>query len=118
MRRPRGRATNVRARSSTPFAGANRIRFEGLRSPALSAPGWRSPVVRKTLHLRGRRRPTAVGCDNGRVLLRMLRRRRAGSPSLLARVVAALLVLGMLGLAAPLLAAPLGIGLRWLLALL
>ena len=48
----------------------------------------------------------------------MLRRPRAGSPSLLARVVAALVVLGMLGLAAPLLAAPLGAGLRWLLALL
>jgi hypothetical protein len=52
------------------------------------------------------------------VLLRLMRRPRAGSPSLLARVVAALVVLGMLGLAAPLLSVPLVAGLRWLAALL
>src|SRR5512144_2701503 len=34
-----------RLRCSTPFAGMTRIRFEGLRSPALSAPRWRSPVA-------------------------------------------------------------------------
>ena len=48
----------------------------------------------------------------------MLRRPRAGSPSLLARLVAALVVVGMLGLAAPLLAAPFGVALRWLVSLL
>jgi hypothetical protein len=37
---------------------------------------------------------------------------------LLARVVAALVVVGMLGLAAPLVAAPVAATLRWLLALL
>jgi hypothetical protein len=47
-----------------------------------------------------------------------MRRPRAGSPSLLARLVAALVVLGMLGLAAPLLGAPLAAALRWLVALL
>jgi len=52
------------------------------------------------------------------VLLRLMRRPRAGSPSLLARVVAALVVLGMLGLAAPLLGAPLAAALRWLVSVL
>jgi hypothetical protein len=52
------------------------------------------------------------------VLLRMMRRRKPGAPSLLARVVAALVVIGMLGLAAPTLAAPVSAALRWLLALL
>ncbi len=35
---------------STPYAGANRVRFEGLRLPALSAPFRRSPVDGRTLH--------------------------------------------------------------------
>jgi hypothetical protein len=52
------------------------------------------------------------------VILRLLRRRPAGSPSLLARVVAALVVVAMVGLAAPLVAAPVGAALRWLVALL
>jgi hypothetical protein len=52
------------------------------------------------------------------VLLRLLRHRRPGAPSLLARVVAAMVVVGMLGLAVPTLAAPVGAALRWLLALL
>ena len=42
-----------RPRSSTPFAGMTRIRFEGLRSPALSALS-RSPVVAAKLHPGGR----------------------------------------------------------------
>jgi hypothetical protein len=57
-------------------------------------------------------------CDNRPVILRLLRHRRACSPSLLARVVAALVVVGMLALAAPLVAAPVAAGLRWLLTLL
>jgi hypothetical protein len=51
-------------------------------------------------------------------MLRMLRRRGPGAPTPLARLVAALVVVGMLGLAAPTLAAPVSAGLRWLLALL
>jgi hypothetical protein len=52
------------------------------------------------------------------VLLRMLRHRTPGAPSLLARVVAALVVVGMLGLAAPALAGPVSAALRWLLSVL
>jgi len=52
------------------------------------------------------------------VILRLLRHRRAGSPSLLARVVAALVVVAMLGLAAPLVATPVAATLRWLATLL
>jgi hypothetical protein len=66
-------------------------------------------------------RPRAVAarrCDNRPVILRLLRQRQAGSPSLLARVVAALVVVAMLGLAAPLVAAPVGAALRWLVDLL
>ena len=102
--------------NSTPFAGANRSRFEGLRSPALSAPGG-APLSWKKRYTR----PRAVAarhCDNRAVILRLLRRQQAGTPSLLARVVAALVVVGMLGLAAPLVAAPVAAALRWLLTLL
>jgi len=48
------------------------------------------------------------------VILRMMRQPRAGRPSLLARAVALLVVLGMLGLAAPALAAPVAAALQWL----
>ncbi|GAB3673089.1 hypothetical protein [Angustibacter aerolatus] len=48
------------------------------------------------------------------MLLRMLRQPRAGRPSLLARVVAALVVVGMVGLAAPVLSTPVAAVLRWL----
>lgn len=44
----------------------------------------------------------------------MMRQPRAGRPSLLARAVALLVVLGMLGLAAPALAGPVTAGVRWL----
>ncbi len=44
----------------------------------------------------------------------MLRQPRAGRPSPLARVVALLVVLGMVGLTAPALAAPVSAGVRWL----
>ena len=65
-----------RPRSSTPFAGMTRIRFEGLRSPALSALS-RSPVVAAKLH------PGGLSCtlvDQGAAweawaMLRLLRER-------------------------------------------
>ncbi len=44
----------------------------------------------------------------------MMRQSRAGRPSLLARAVALLVVLGMLGLAAPALARPVTAGVQWL----
>lgn len=47
-------------------------------------------------------------------LLKALREPGAGRPSVLARVVAALLVVGLLGLSAPVLATLLGPVLRWL----
>ncbi len=45
--------------SLTPYAGANRIRYEGLRMSALSAPLWRSPVCDASLH-----RPVGPFRDN------------------------------------------------------
>ena len=48
----------------------------------------------------------------------MLRPRTPGAPSIRARVVAAFVVVGMLGLAAPALAAPVSAALRWLLSVL
>jgi hypothetical protein len=48
------------------------------------------------------------------VILRLMRQPRAGGPSMLARVVALLIVLGLLSLTAPVLAAPLASGLQWL----
>ncbi|PWJ55847.1 hypothetical protein SAMN06264364_102214 [Quadrisphaera granulorum] len=47
-------------------------------------------------------------------LLRSLRQPGAGRPSLLARLVAGLVVLGMLGAAAPVLAVVVGPVIRWL----
>ncbi len=45
------------ARVSTPFAGANRIRFEGLRFCPHSQRSGRSPVVWLHLNRRGKARP-------------------------------------------------------------
>lgn len=59
-------------------------------------------------------RPT---CHPGDVL-RMLRARRDGRPTVRARVVAALIVVGMVALTAPILAAPILTTLHWLVALL
>ena len=77
----------------------------------------------RTVHLRagrpwrgcGRRPADAAGAgDTGPVILRLMRQPRAGGPSMLARVVALLIVLGLLSLTAPVLAAPLASGLQWL----
>ena len=54
----------------------------------------------------------------GRVILRMLRQPRAGRPSLLARFVALLVVVGMVGITAPALSRPVMATLQWLGALL
>ena len=81
-------ADRHRPRSSTPFAGMTRIRFEGLRSPALSALA-RSPVVPRKVHPGGRCRTcraTPRGSVHAGRVLRLLRdpavirlrRRRAG----------------------------------------
>jgi preprotein translocase subunit SecE len=48
----------------------------------------------------------------------MLRARREGWPTVRARVVASLIVLGMVAITAPILAAPLLASLHWLLSLL
>lgn len=52
------------------------------------------------------------------MILRLMRQPRAGRPSMLARVVALLIVVGMLSLTAPALAGPVAAGLRWLATLL
>lgn len=93
----------------TPYAGADRIRFEGLRSPALSAPDGAPLSYAGTPY---------TGWHTGCVIMRLLRGRRPGDqptgPSLLTRVLALLVVLGMVLLVAPGLGRPLGAGLRWL----
>jgi hypothetical protein len=48
------------------------------------------------------------------MLLRMMRGRRTGGPSVVARVLAVLVVAGMVALAAPMLAAPAVAVVRWL----
>jgi hypothetical protein len=52
------------------------------------------------------------------VILRMLRQPRAGRPSLLARFVALLVVVGLVGITAPALSRPVLATLQWLGALL
>ena len=89
----------------TPYTGANRIRFEGLRSPALSAPGGAPLSYEPNVH------PTGTLPF---VILRMLRQPRAGRPSLLARAVALVVVLGLIGLTAPALGGPVVAALQWL----
>ena len=87
-----------------------RIRFKGLRtSSALSAPE-RSPVVFRN----GTSLPGPWRCDPGSMLLRMLREPASGGPSPLMRVVAVALLVGLVGMTAPVLI-PLA---RWVLALL
>lgn len=48
------------------------------------------------------------------MILRMLRQPRAGRPSLLARAVAVLIVVGMIGITAPALGRPVVMLLQWL----
>jgi hypothetical protein len=52
------------------------------------------------------------------MLMRLLRGPGTGQPSLLARVLAAAVILGMLLLSAPVVGPPLAAALRWLLSLL
>jgi hypothetical protein len=62
-------------------------------------------------------RPGRAACHPGGVL-KLLRARRDGRPTVRARVVAVLIVLGMVAITAPILAAPVLATLHWLLALL
>ena len=110
MDAPPGPAARQRSRCRpTPFAGMTRIRCEGLRcSPALSALGG-APLSHSRRYTR-LRRPAHLAqhgcgraCDPGRVLLRMLREPHTGRPGPLARLLAVLVLLGMIGLAAPVL---------------
>jgi hypothetical protein len=85
-----------------------RIRFEGLRLPALSAPWWRSPVADVTLHRSEVIRLFRLGgadnaCEPWAVILRMLRGAETGGHSPLARLVAVMLIVGLFGLSAPVL---------------
>jgi hypothetical protein len=90
---PEGDPGPFRPRSSTPFAGMTRIRFEGLRLPALSALS-RSPVVAGKLHPGGRAR-TLRATWEARAMLRLLR-----DPAL-TRVLAVALLVSMFALSAP-----------------
>jgi hypothetical protein len=73
-------------------------------SPALSAPWWRSPVVLVTLHL------DVWPCTGEQIhatlspmLLRMLREPVTGRPGPLARLLALLLVIGLVAITGPVL---------------
>ena len=59
-----------------------------------------------------------ICCKTAPMILRMMRQPRAGRPSVLARVVALLIVVGMLALSAPVLGPPLAALLQWLQGLL
>jgi hypothetical protein len=61
---------------------------------------------------------TASRACHAGLVLRMLRARRDGRSTIRARLVAAVLVLGLIGLTAPIVAAPTVAALRWLLHLL
>lgn len=55
-----------------------------------------------------------MGCDTGSMILRMLRQPHAGRPSLLARAVALLVVVGLVAITAPVLGPPILTMLQWL----
>jgi hypothetical protein len=96
-----------------------RIRFEGLRLPALSAPVWRSPVADVTLHRWVMIRDcglwkNAPACEPWAMILRMLRGTETGGHSPLTRLVACVLLIGMIAISAPVLVPVF----QWVLALL